>query len=387
MGELANALLPWVESHGRRDLPWQRDASPYRVWVSEIMLQQTQVKTVIPYFIRFTGAFPQVGALARAPADRVLHLWTGLGYYARARNLHRAAQIIVADCAGRIPADLEALRALPGIGRSTAGAILALGFGQAAPILDGNAKRVLARYYGVSGWPGHKPVENRLWELAERETPRGAPAAYTQAVMDLGATVCVRSRPLCDACPLATACVAFEQGSQVQLPGKKPRKALPTRRAIFAIIENERGEMLLEKRPPAGIWGGLWSLPECQSKEELLARLKTRYSLAPLAPEKLIPLPTIRHVFSHFYLDIEPVKVAVRNLATGARDEEDRLWHNPESNSGLEIGMPAPVKALLGRRVDLSRQSDYPATERHWSKPEIERRSPSAAAPPPPEQT
>lgn len=349
MGKLADALLPWFEDHGRRDLPWQRDASPYRVWVSEIMLQQTQVKTVIPYFIRFTGAFPQVGDLARAPVDRVLHLWTGLGYYARARNLHRAAQIIVADFAGQMPADRGALTALPGIGRSTAGAILALGFAQPAPILDGNAKRVLARYCGVSGWPGHKPVENRLWRLAERETPAEAPAAYTQAIMDLGATVCVRSRPRCGACPLVAACVAFKQGDQARLPGKKPRKALPTRRAIFAIIENERGETLLEKRPPTGIWGGLWSLPECQSKEELLTRLKTRYSLAPLAPEKLIPLPTIRHAFTHFYLDIEPVKVAVRDLATGARDEEDRLWHSPESGSGLEIGMPAPVKALLGR--------------------------------------
>ena len=342
MPELAAALLPWFRQHGRHDLPWQQDAGPYRVWVSEIMLQQTQVKTVIPYFIRFVERFPDAVALADAPLDRVLHLWTGLGYYARARNMHRAAQVIARDFAGRLPDDLNALVALPGIGRSTAGAIMTLGQGRRAPILDGNVKRVLARFYGIYGWPGHREVEKHLWELAERETPQRETAAYTQAIMDLGATVCTRSRPRCADCPLASGCHAFRHGEQQLLPTGRTRNSLPVRRIVFALLENEQGEILLEKRPPAGVWGGLWSFPEYSSDTELADWIKTR---AVLVSEALTTLPQIRHSFSHFHLDITPVKAVIRDKADTIGDNEAYLWYAPEH--GPEIGMAAPVKALM----------------------------------------
>ena len=342
MPELAAALLPWFRQHGRHGLPWQQDASPYRVWVSEIMLQQTQVKTVIPYFIRFVERFPDAVALADAPLDRVLHLWTGLGYYARARNMHRAAQVISRDFAGRLPDDPEALMALPGIGRSTAGAILTLGHGRRAPILDGNVKRVLARFYGIYGWPRHREVEKRLWELAERETPQWETAAYTQAIMDLGATVCTRSKPRCAACPLASGCHAFRHGEQQLLPTGRTRNSLPVRRIVFALLENEQGEILLEKRPPAGVWGGLWSLPEYNSDTELADWIQSR---AVLVSEALTTLPQIRHSFSHFHLDITPVKAVIRDKADTIGDNEAYLWYAPEH--GPEIGMAAPVKALM----------------------------------------
>ena len=342
MPELAAALLPWFRQHGRHDLPWQQDAGPYRVWISEIMLQQTQVKTVIPYFIRFVERFPDAVALAEAPLDRVLHLWTGLGYYARARNMHRAAQVIARDFAGRLPDDLNALVALPGIGRSTAGAIMTLGHGRRAPILDGNVKRVLARFYGIYGWPGHREVEKRLWELAERETPQRETAAYTQAIMDLGATVCTRSRPRCAACPLTSGCHAFRHGEQQLLPAGRTRNSLPVRRIVFAVLENEQGEILLEKRPPTGVWGGLWSFPEYSSDTELADWIKTR---AVLVSEALTTLPQIRHSFSHFHLDITPVKAVIRDKADTIGDNEAFLWYAPEH--GAEIGMAAPVKALM----------------------------------------
>ena len=342
MPELAAALLPWFKQHGRHDLPWQQDASPYRVWVSEIMLQQTQVKTVIPYFIRFVERFPDAGALAETPLDRVLHLWTGLGYYARARNMHRAAQVIARDFAGRLPDDLNALVALPGIGRSTAGAIMTLGHGRSAPILDGNVKRVLARFYGIYGWPGHREVEKRLWELAERETPQRETAAYTQAIMDLGATVCTRSGPRCADCPLASGCHAFRHGEQLRLPTGRTRNSLPVRRVVFAVLENEQGEILLEKRPPTGIWGGLWSFPEYRSDTELVDWINTR---AVLVSKALTTLPQIRHSFSHFHLDITPVKAVIRDKADTIGDNEAFLWYAPEH--GPEIGMAAPVKALM----------------------------------------
>ena len=364
MSELASTLLPWFKRHGRHDLPWQRDTDPYRVWVSEIMLQQTQVKTVIPYFIRFVERFPDARALAGAPLDQVLHLWTGLGYYARARNMHRAALVIVRDHNGRLPASLDALTALPGIGRSTAGAILTLGHGRRAPILDGNVKRVLTRFYGIYGWPGRGEVEQRLWELAERETPQQETAAYTQAVMDLGATVCTRSRPRCADCPLASGCHALSHGEQQQLPTGKTRNSLPVRKAVFALLENEQGEILLEKRPPAGIWGGLWSFPEYRSGTELADWIEAR---AVLVSESLTTLPQIRHSFSHFHLDITPVKAVIRDKADTIRDNETYLWYAP--GHGQEIGMAAPVKALLraaareGDGLQVRSRSENPGSE------------------------
>ena len=344
MPDLAAALLPWFKRHGRHNLPWQQDANPYRVWISEIMLQQTQVKTVIPYFLRFIERFPDARALADAPLDQALHLWTGLGYYARARNLHRAARIVVRDHDGNLPSDPDALAALPGIGRSTAGAILSLGHGRRAPILDGNVKRVLTRYYGIYGWPGRREVEKRLWELAEQETPQRETAAYTQAVMDLGATVCTRNRPRCADCPLASGCHALRHGEQQQLPTGKTRNSLPVRKVVFALLQNEQGEILLEKRPPAGIWGGLWSFPEYRSRAELADWINTRCSLL---SDDLTALPEIRHTFSHFHLDITPVKAVIRERVGAIRDDAACLWYAPERGAEIEIGMAAPVKELL----------------------------------------
>ena len=344
MPGLAAALLSWFKRHGRRDLPWQQDPGPYRAWVSEIMLQQTQVKTVIPYFLRFIERFPDVHALADAPLDQVLHRWSGLGYYARARNLHRAARIVVSDHNGRLPADLDALTELPGIGRSSAGAILALGYGRRAPILDGNVKRVLARCYGIYGWPGRREVERRLWELAERELPQHETAAYTQALMDLGATVCTRGRPRCTDCPLASRCHARRHGEQQQLPTGRARNSLPVRKVVFALLQNEQGEVLLEKRPPSGTWGGLWSFPEYCSGTELADWIDRR---AVLLSDTLTTLPQIRHSFSHYHLDITPVKGVIRDKADTIGDNEARLWYAP--GQGREIGMAAPVKALMGQ--------------------------------------
>jgi A/G-specific adenine glycosylase len=260
--EIADALLPWFDRHGRHDLPWKAGADPYRIWLSEIMLQQTQVTTVIPYYERFLEAFPDADALAAAEVDAVLARWTGLGYYARARNLHRAARAIVDDHGGRFPADVDALAALPGIGRSTAGAIAAQAFGVRAPILDGNVKRVITRLAAVEGWPGRTAVARELWALAEDWTPAERVADYTQAVMDLGATVCTPRRPACDACPLADRCLARARGLQHRLPTPKPKREKPERRTRMLLIQDPDGAVLLERRPPQGIWGGLWCFPQ-----------------------------------------------------------------------------------------------------------------------------
>ena len=268
----ARALLAWFDQHGRHDLPWQTDPTPYRVWVSEVMLQQTRVPTVLRYFPGFMERFPDVAVLAEAPLDDVLHLWSGLGYYARARNLHRAASVVRDAHDGRMPDQREALEALPGIGRSTAGAILALAHGQRHAILDGNVKRVLARYHLVEGWPGRSAVLDRLWGLAESHTPRRRVAAYTQAIMDLGATVCTRSRPLCRACPLAESCGALSHGRTAELPSPRPKPTLPERTTAFLILRDSHGRVLLERRPPSGVWGGLWSFPECAAEADAEAR-------------------------------------------------------------------------------------------------------------------
>jgi len=259
---IGTALLAWFDRHGRKDLPWQRDVTPYRVWVSEIMLQQTQVTTVIPYYQRFMTRFPEVGTLAEAPLDDVLHHWSGLGYYARARNLHRTAVAIQHDHGGYFPREIETMQDLPGIGRSTAAAILALSTGQRHAILDGNVKRVLARYHAVAGWSGQAAVEKELWALAERHTPRARVAHYTQAIMDLGATVCTRARAACYHCPLANGCRAWREDRVHELPTPRPRTARRSRKTTMLILTNDRSEVLLEQRPPSGIWGGLWSLPE-----------------------------------------------------------------------------------------------------------------------------
>ncbi len=339
----ATKLLAWFDLHGRKHLPWQRQPTPYRVWVSEIMLQQTQVATVIAYFHAFMQRFPNVEALARAPLDEVLHHWSGLGYYARARNLHRAALVIVKECHGKFPHSLEALQALPGVGRSTAGAVLALACGERHAILDGNAKRVLARYFAVEDYSGEPATHRRLWALAEACTPSGRVAEYTQAIMDLGATVCIRRRPLCIACPLSGECAARAAGRQDELPMSRPRRMRPSRTTCMLLAVRERQCVLLERRPPHGIWGGLWGLPEFVSSDaardwcirELRARDATAHRLG-----------TLRHTFTHFDLNIEPVRIDCDG--SDAVMEGDRfVWYNPAAPQS--IGLAAPVKLLIGQ--------------------------------------
>jgi A/G-specific adenine glycosylase len=340
--DFAARVLDWFDVHGRHDLPWQRDIDPYRVWVSEIMLQQTQVKTVIPYFERFVAAFPAVQALAGAPEDEVLHLWTGLGYYARARNLHRAAKVVAFELDGQFPDTIEGLEQLPGVGRSTAGAIASIALGQRASILDGNVKRVLARLHRVEGWPGQSAVHNRLWEIAEHYTPTQRCADYTQAMMDLGATLCTRSKPACALCPLASDCEANAAGDQTAYPGKKPKKALPVKSTHFLILRNAEGDIWLEKRPSQGIWGGLWCFPEVTSPEAGAEHCLHRWQHA---PGELEVWDDFRHTFSHYHLDITPVLATLDGAPGAVMEGDGQLWYNVRQPP--QIGLAAPVASLL----------------------------------------
>lgn len=338
----ATALLTWFDLHGRRDLPWQRDRTLYRVWVSEIMLQQTQVGVVIPYFERFTRRFPTLLDLAEAPIDAVLALWSGLGYYARARNLHRAAGLIRDRHGGSFPDRFDQVEALPGIGRSTAGAILSLATDQRHPILDGNVKRVLARCFLVEGWPGRSSVLAQLWDLAECLTPRERVAAYNQGMMDLGATICTRSSPACGLCPLTTHCRAMALGRQGELPASRPRRVLPARTTQMLVATNPAGEILVERRPPAGVWGGLWSLPETTPGQDLGDWCQTRFGATPTRVEML---PTRRHTFSHFSLEIRVVSLRLEAARIAIADGDAQRWLKPQDI--LSLGLPAPVKSIL----------------------------------------
>lgn len=334
-------LLAWWDRHGRKDLPWQHEPTPYRVWVSEIMLQQTQVGTVIPYYQRFMQRFPDVVTLADAPADEVLRHWSGLGYYARARNLHRAAQLIRDVFHGELPRDHATLVELPGIGRSTAGAILALSLGQHHPILDGNVKRVLTRYHGIEGWPGVKQVETLLWDVAARHTPARRSDDYTQAIMDLGATLCTRGRPACERCPVGADCVARAEGRVAFIPTAKPRRVLPVRSTQMLLLR-KAGAVLLMKRPPAGIWGGLWSLPECPAQTDVTAWCREQLRCEVADPTHWTPL---RHTFSHFHLDIQPVLARYTSDVAGVMDEAGTVWYNLDAPP--PGGLAAPVQQLL----------------------------------------
>ena len=345
---IADALLAWFGQHGRKDLPWQINRTPYRVWVSEIMLQQTQVSTVIPFYERFMAQLPTVEDLAEAAEDDVLHLWTGLGYYARARNLHRCAKQVCASHKGVFPRDLDGLEALPGIGRSTAGAILSLAMDTRAPILDGNVKRVLARYHAVEGWPGQRAVSDMLWSHAEHHTPQQHVADYTQAIMDLGATCCTRSQPACEQCPLKRGCAARAQDRQSDFPGRKPRKQIPLRQRWLAVVTRAPGEVLLEKRPNSGIWGGLWAPPEFESSSSAKAWITNTLSLK--AERCRIDAP-FHHTFTHFKLEAHPVRAqcAANHPETiDVKSNVDHLqWfalHPPPS-----VGLPAPIVRLLAR--------------------------------------
>lgn len=348
--DFSDRLLAWFDIYGRKDLPWQQDPTPYRVWVSEIMLQQTQVATVIPYYQRFIQRFPDVTSLAAATLDEVLHLWSGLGYYARARNLHESATVLRDRYRGRFPHDIEALKALPGIGRSTAGAILALSMGQRHAILDGNVKRVLARVYALPGWPDKADVEQKLWALAETHTPAVSVERYTQAIMDLGATVCTRARPACHACPLADCCVAHGEARATDYPAPKPRKTVPTQATIFLMLQSVGGDVLLEQRPPAGIWGGLWGFPECDAgnSEEHIRRWCGE--TLGYTTDKLEYWPVLRHDFSHFHLYITPVRVRVSGMQGAVMESREAVWCN-----GKQLGtrgLAAPVKRLLAMLFD-----------------------------------
>ncbi|MCZ6829534.1 MAG: A/G-specific adenine glycosylase [Gammaproteobacteria bacterium] len=346
--EFQRRVLDWFDQSGRKDLPWQSAIDPYRVWVSEIMLQQTQVQTVIPYFQHFVMVLPTVADLAAAPEDQVLHLWTGLGYYARARNLHRTARLVMADFDGEFPAELEQLIDLPGIGRSTAGAIRSIAFGQPAAILDGNVKRVLARYAAIDGWPGKSAVLKQLWELAEAMTPQQRVADYNQAMMDLGATLCTRSAPNCEPCPLAATCKAQAENRQAVYPGRKPRKVLPVKTTVMLMVINGEGDIYLTKRPAQGIWGSLWSFPEVQEKKQIRQFCEDTFA-TPITEINL--WDSHRHTFSHYHLDIQPVLVRLTSTPHGIMEGGQQLWYNsaqPES-----VGFPAPISRLLEKLKQL----------------------------------
>lgn len=337
--QFSASVLEWYDKYGRKTLPWQINRTPYKVWLSEVMLQQTQVATVIPYFGRFMARFPAISDLADAPLDEVLHLWTGLGYYARARNLHQAARLVVSQHGGQFPQTFKEVAALPGIGRSTAGAILSLSLGQHFSILDGNVKRVLARYYAVAGWPGKKAVEKRLWQLAEAVTPVRGVECFNQAMMDLGAMICTRSKPGCALCPLNSGCMAYASHSWLMYPGKKPQRTLPERTGYFLIMQHG-DEVYLVQRPPVGLWGGLFCFPQFNDEEALRNWLAQRQIKA----DNLIKLTAFRHTFSHFHLNIAPVWLT---LCTGmvCMDEGNGLWYNLARP--LAVGLAAPVERLL----------------------------------------
>ncbi len=340
----AASLLDWYERNGRKHLPWQTEPTPYRVWISEIMLQQTQVTTVIPYFERFMARFPDLETLAAADEDEVLHLWSGLGYYSRGRNLHAAARRIMADLRGELPAEIESWRALPGVGRSTAGAILALSLGKRHPILDGNVKRVLCRYYGIETWPGERETEKLLWSLAAMCTPERRVADYTQAIMDLGATLCVRRRPKCATCPLRHECRAHLEGRVDVIPAPRPKKPKPLRRTRFLILRDDDQAVLLERRPPSGVWGGLWGFPECPVEDDPARACATRFGFK---PSRTSFLKRRQHSFTHFRLEIEPVLLEVEDNAAADRVMEGRsvLWY--KGASANRLGLAAPVNRIL----------------------------------------
>lgn len=340
----ADRLLAWHAEHGRHDLPWQHPRTPYRVWVSEIMLQQTQVTTVLPYFTRFMTAFDSVQVLAEAPLDDVIRHWAGLGYYARARNLHRTAHIVHRDHGGIFPDSLEGLMDLPGIGRSTAGAILSQAYGKPAAILDGNVRRLLARHAGVEGWPGAPRVQTRLWQEAEDRLPTTRLPDYTQAVMDLGNAVCRARQPLCPQCPVSGDCVARQQRRVHELPGRKPARSRPHRQAYALLLEREDGALWLETRAPSGLWGGL-NCPPLSAMDQSAADFLQDHALA---PEEIGTLPTMRHAFTHFDLNLIPLRARagtavareVRDTASGG------VWIKLADPDGWP-GMPTPIRRLI----------------------------------------
>jgi A/G-specific adenine glycosylase len=337
-------LLRWYYRHGRHELPWQGSADPYRIWVSEIMLQQTQVQMVIPYYERFMASFVDVQSLAAAPIDRVLDHWTGLGYYARARNLHHAAKIIVDGYGGSFPEEFDQVVSLPGVGPSTAGAILAFAFGQRQPILDGNVKRVLARYHLIAGYPGNAKVTRQLWALSEDATPHQDVAAYTQAIMDLGSMICTRRSPRCSDCPLAPHCAALASGDVERYPGPRPSRTRERRSTVMIMLRDTDGRVLLERRPARGVWGGLWSFPECPEGQSVSRFCRDRFGVAVTAGQ---PWKIVRHGFTHFELEICPQLVRLTGNGETEVQGTELVWYKPGTEPGR--GLAAPVRRLLTR--------------------------------------
>ena len=339
--QFSQQVLDWYHLHGRKHLPWQQNKTPYSVWISEIMLQQTQVKTVLPYYKKFMQSFPDVTALANADEDTVLHHWTGLGYYARARNLHKAAKQIVNEHNGEFPTNIEQVINLPGIGRSTAGAILSLSLNKPHAILDGNVKRVLSRYFLVEGHNGQARYEKTLWPIAETLTPSDGVAFFNQAMMDLGSGICTRSKPDCQACPLQSSCLAFAANEQHNYPQKKPKKTIPVKSTIM-VIPKVNQQVLMEKRPPAGIWGGLWCFHEVKQTDEIIGLLKG-LSLSEITRNEL---PAFRHTFSHFHLDILPILVECQqDEYQEVYEKNQQQWYDLANQQS--VGLAASTKTLI----------------------------------------
>jgi len=336
----AQRVIAWQRDYGRHDLPWQNTRDPYRIWLSEVMLQQTQVTTVVAYYAKFLQAFPDIRALASASRERVLERWSGLGYYRRAHHLHAAAREIVLRHGGEFPEDAATLAGLPGIGRSTAAAIAAFAFGASAAILEGNVKRLLARHQAISGYPGAPRVAARLWQTAQAMLPARNVATYTQGLMDLGATICTRAQPRCVVCPVRDDCVALREGRVNELPTPRPRKSLP-QRAVRVLLIERGGEILLEKRPATGIWGGLWSLPELPLDADIGASMRSRFAVDAILGDELLP---IAHGFTHYSLTLHPSWVVVGEWPAGA-EAPGLLWLSPANAHGAAL--PAPIKKLL----------------------------------------
>ncbi len=337
----ARTVLNWYRRYGRHDLPWQQQDA-YRVWLSEIMLQQTQVSTVIPYYQNFIERFPNLGQLADADIDEVLQYWQGLGYYARARNLHKAARVVRDEHNGRFPRTFDAVAALPGIGRSTAGAILSFAFGQCWPILDGNVKRVLARCFRVPGWYGQSDTMKQLWYLAESVTPEQQAPDFNQAMMDLGSMVCLKSKPKCEACPLKKLCSSYLHHSQAEYPQRKPSRAKPHKHTLM-LLHRHGDQILLWRRPPSGIWGGLWSLPEVDDEHAIELWQQSFLSMA--QTQRVIQDSVIRHQFTHYSLDISLAIIEMEQLPEQVSDEENYVWVDIEALANH--GLPTPVRKLL----------------------------------------
>jgi A/G-specific adenine glycosylase len=340
MSQFANRLITWQKQYGRHDLPWQNTTDPYAIWVSEIMLQQTQVTAVIGYYSKFMRRFPDIAALASATQEEVLQYWSGLGYYSRARNLHNAAVTIMDEHGGEFPQDFETIQTLSGIGRSTAAAIASFAFNQVQTILDGNVKRVLARHFCVEGWPSAPKIEKQLWALAEELLPEQDMVAYTQGLMDLGATLCTRSKPKCDVCPLHETCEAYLQKRVHALPTPKPRKTIPEKHITMLILL--RGdEVMLEKRPASGIWGGLWSFPEMETADDAEDEVFKRFGVHAVTNSAL---PQLSHAFTHFKLHIRPQPLQALKFDPQTR-KSGQIWLSIDDAIGAAV--PTPIRKIL----------------------------------------